>query len=442
MAEAGARPRTAISLAARLRLAARAYEGLDRRIWLLAGVRGINTMGLSLVMSFMGVYLVTQRGVSGATYGLIYLVANLCQALANSYTGHLSDRVGRRRLMVAALTSRAAIIALLGSLVLVHAPIWALTIVLVLSASLRGGFEPVASVVVADVAPPEKRVAGFGLQRMGINVGWLIGPSLGGLLAMHIDYGYVFFCAVPPILLSAVAIARMAEPSVHSAAARAASASLLPTATSVAETTSRPRGEIALLLGGAMLFSVVHVQLFSTFSIYAKSSVGLSEQQIGLMFAVNGLAVVLFQLPAVALIARFTHAGALVTGALIYVVAFLGMGAAVGPISLGAAVLLTTIGEVVVAPAQQATVAQLGDPTRLGRAYGLFGTMQMLGVALAPLLGGLAYDHLRHRPMVMWACLAALPLLLAVGYARFGALHRRSTRADNSPAMWESRTGG
>ncbi|HTE52202.1 MAG TPA: MFS transporter [Kofleriaceae bacterium] len=424
----------------RVRLAAREYAGLDRRIWTLAVVRAVNTMGLSLVMAFMGLYLVTQRGVSGAGYGGIYFVANVCQALANSYTGHLSDRVGRRRLMVAALASRGAVIALLGGLVLARAPIAVLAVVLVVSASLRGGFEPVASAVVADVAPADKRVAAFGLQRMGVNVGWLIGPSLGGLLASQIDFGFIFFVAVPPILISSVVVARMSEPRVESAAARAASESLMPTPAALSETSPRPRGEITLLLVGAMLFSVVQVQLFSTFSIYAKSEVGLPEQQIGLLYAVNGLAVVLLQVPAVALISRFSHERALVAGPLIYVFAFLGMGLATGPFTLGAAVLLTTIGEVVVAPAQQATVAELGDPTRLGRAYGVFGTMQMLGVALAPLAGGLAYDHLRDRPLLMWGCLAALPALLIGVYGQFGALRRRRARADNQPGVWESQT--
>jgi MFS family permease len=428
------------SLPSGLRVAAKTYEGLDRRIWMLAGARAINTMGLSLVLSFMGLYLVTQRGVSGATYGLIYFVANVCQALANSYSGHLSDRVGRRRLMVVAVAARSVVIALLGALVLLHASIGALAVILVVSASLRGGFEPVASAVVADLAPPDRRVAAFGLQRMGINLGWLVGPSMGGLLASHIDYGYVFFCAVPPLVLSALAVARMQEVRVHGAAARAATASLLPTPAAMSDTSRRPRGEIALLLVGALLFSVIQVQLFSTFSIYAKSVIGLSEQQIGLLYGVNGMTVVLFQIPAVVLISRFSHERALVAGTLLFIAAFFGMGAATGFVSLGAAVLLTTIGEVIVTPAQQATVAELGDPTRLGRAYGVFGTMQMFGVALAPLLGGLAYDHLRDHPLVMWGCLAVLPAILVGVYARFGVLRRRRTGADNRPAMWESQT--
>src|SRR6185503_4777940 len=115
--------RSRLSLADRALSSARAYAGLDRRIWTLAAVRGANTMGLSLVLSFMGLYLVTQRGVSGLHYGLIYFTANICQALTSTYAGQLSDRVGRRRLMVSTLVARALVIASLGALVLVHAPV-------------------------------------------------------------------------------------------------------------------------------------------------------------------------------------------------------------------------------------------------------------------------------------------------------------------------------
>jgi predicted MFS family arabinose efflux permease len=57
----------------------------------------------------------------------------------------------------------------------------------------------------------------------------------------------------------------------------------------------------------------------------------------------------------------------------------------------------------------------------------------MLGVALAPLLGGTVYDHLRHRPLVMWGIIAALSGVVVVGYARFGALRGRRTATSGRP---------
>jgi MFS family permease len=410
-----------LSLAARALSSARAYAGLDRRIWTLAAVRGANTMGLSLVLSFMGLYLVTERGVSGLHYGLIYFTANMCQALTSTYAGQLSDRVGRRRLMVSTLLGRAVVIATLGALVLARAPVSLLAAVIIVSASLRGGFEPIASAVVADVARPADRVAAFGLQRMGINLGWAVGPALGGFLASVIDYGDVFFCAVIPLFISAMVMARLEEP--PPTASTPAPDSRISLRAALAEAASR--GELMLLLVCALVFSTVHIQLFATMSLYAKSELGLVEKQIGLLYTINGVLVILLQVPAVAIIRRLTAERALVTGCVIYTGAFLLIGAAGGAHLLAFAVVVATSGEVVLTPAQESTVAELSDPARLGRAFGLYGTMQMIGVAFAPLVGGIIYDHLRRAPMAMWGTLAALSFSLALGYARFGSLNRR-----------------
>ncbi len=418
-----------MSLADRALSSARAYAGLDRRIWTLAAVRGANTMGLSLVLSFMGLYLVTERGVSGLHYGLIYFTANICQALTSTYAGQLSDRVGRRRLMVSTLLARALVIASLGALVLAHAPVPVLAAVIITSASLRGGFEPIASAVVADVARPADRVAAFGLQRMGINLGWAVGPALGGFLASIIDYGEVFFCAVIPLFLSAMVTARLEEP--PPAAGTPAADARISLRAALADAASR--GELMLLLVCALVFSTVHIQLFATMSLYAKSELGLVEKQIGLLYTINGALVILLQVPAVAIIRRLTAERALVTGCLIYSTAFLVIGAAGGAHTLALAVVVATSGEVILTPAQESTVAELSDPARLGRAFGLYGTMQMVGVAFAPLVGGIIYDHLRHAPMAMWGTLAALSFALALAYARFGSLNRRRLQGGTGP---------
>ena len=97
--------------------------------------------------------------------------------------------------MVGSLVVRAAAIALLGVQILLHAPLWSLALNFVASSALRGCFEPAAYALVADIARPDQRVPAFGLQRMGINLGWAVGPAAGGLLAVVMPYGAVFFFA-------------------------------------------------------------------------------------------------------------------------------------------------------------------------------------------------------------------------------------------------------
>src|ERR1041384_6645157 len=112
-------------------------RGLDRRVWQMAIARAINTMGLSLVMSFLGIYVVETRGYPAWVYGLIALAANLGQSMSNAWAGALSDRIGRRPLITTSLFVRSGVIALLGTQVLLDAPLWSLAANMVVASTLR-----------------------------------------------------------------------------------------------------------------------------------------------------------------------------------------------------------------------------------------------------------------------------------------------------------------
>src|SRR5215831_7244510 len=122
---------------------------IDKRVWQMAFARAVNTMGMSLVMSFLGIYVVETRGYPAWVYGLIALAANVGQSLANAWAGNLSDRIGRRPLITNALFVRAGFIALLGTQILLDTPLWTLAINMVISSMLRGCFEPVAYALVS-----------------------------------------------------------------------------------------------------------------------------------------------------------------------------------------------------------------------------------------------------------------------------------------------------
>ncbi len=408
----------------------RGYAQLDRRIWSIAGVRTINTMGLSLAMAFMAIYLVNDRGISAKIYGLIFLGANLGQSWAQGFAGELSDRLGRRRVMSSALFIRSVVIVVLGVEVLNDAPVWLIACTLVCSSTLRGCFEPVAYALVADVAEEKDRVLAFGLQRMGTNLGWAVGPAAGGLLATTIHYGYVFFCAAGALVLAGLVTARITDP----AHLRERDASKVDVSMREAFREALGRADFALFLACSFLITLVHIQLFTTMSIFATGELDLSNADVGLIFMINGIAVLAFQIPAVAFIGRIGTNRAVVMGSSLYVVAFLGVGIASGFSTLAMAIFILTLGEVILAPAHQTVGASLGDPKRMGRAFGLIGTAQMLGVAVAPLTGGLLFDSLRHRPVLMWGILAAIAGLMVVMYMAFVGANRRYRAEVRAPA--------
>jgi predicted MFS family arabinose efflux permease len=401
-----------------------AWAELDRRIWTLATARAINTVGLSLVMTFLGVYLVDERGYRAAVFGAIALGANLTQSMTNAWAGELSDRIGRRPIMVGSLAVRALAIGGLGVQILLHAPLWSLALNFVVSAALRGCFEPAAYAMVAEIARPEQRVAAFGLQRMGINLGWAVGPAAGGLLALVIPYGAVFFFSAAGLLVAAWTCHGLVDPREHGAGPPLARVRLRD---AFADALSQP--PMVALLVGTFLFAVAHSQLFSIFAIYMTKGLGLSKDRLGLLYTINGGLVLLLQWPALGVIRRLGTGRALVGASLVFAVGYLLVGAAAGFAGGALAVAVITIAEVVFAPAHQAAAAESGDAARLGKSFGLVGFSQVLGVAMGPLIGGALFDAVGSHHLRMWGVVSGIALALATTFAIYARLARRAAAA-------------
>jgi MFS family permease len=390
------------------------WAALDRRIWQMAIARSINTMGLSLVMSFLGIYVVHTRGYPMWLYGLIAMVANLGQSLSSAWAGNLSDRIGRKPLITTSLFVRSAVIAVLGTQVLLDAPLWSLAVNMVINSTLRGCFEPVSYALVADVARDDQRIAAFGLQRMSSNLGWAFGPALGGVLTLVIPYGVVFYVAAAGMIGAGIVTLRVIDP--------------------VDRTTSSPavRGELRLalresmrdpllrmLLAGTFLCALLQTQMFATFGVYMTEEIGLSKADVGLLYTVNGAGVLLMQVPAIAFLERHGIGRVLPWASLFDAVGFGLIGAAHGFDGAAFAILMLTGAEVLFGPAHQAAIAECGDPKQRGRTYGVVSFIQMIGIALAPLLGGVLFDTIGDHHAAMWLTIATIGLAQTLCFMAF-----------------------
>ncbi len=398
-----------------------AWAELDRRIWTLAWARAVNTVGLSLVMAFLGVYVVDERGYSATLFGAMALVANLTQSMTNAWAGELSDRIGRRPIMVGSLALRAVAISALGVQILLHAPLWSLALNFVASSALRGCFEPPAYALVADIARPDQRIAAFGLQRMGINLGWAVGPAAGGLLAVVMPYGAVFFFAAAGLVAAAWTCHGLVDPREHGSGKQLAPVRLRD---AFAEAMRQPP-MVALLLG-SFLFSLAHTQMFSVFAIYMTKGLGLAKDEVGLLYTINGALVLLMQWPALGAIRRIGTGMALVGSSLVFAIGFGLVGAADGFAGGALAIGVITVGEVLFAPAHQTAAAESGDAARLGKSFGLVGFTQMVGVAFGPLLGGALFDAIGEHHLWMWGLVSGVCLALAVTFAVYARLAARA----------------
>jgi MFS family permease len=274
---------------------------------------------------------------------------------------------------------------------------------IVVNAILRAFFDPVANALVADLSPPEQRVAAFSLQRVGINIGWAAGPASAALAS----YSTLFYVAAGLSVLATYAVAHIHEPP--------PSASARPPSWREMLALREDRILMRFLLA-TIAFFILQVQLYQALSIYAARDLHLDRAQVGRLYSINGLMVVLLQVGAVGYIRRVGLGRALVIGCLGYAVSYVSVGFATGFATLLLSVAAITLAEMVSAPAQQASIAALAPAGRIGTYVGLFGLCQVVGQSAGPLIGGAMLDARPAR--IAWFVLPLFGLVAAFTYRR------------------------
>src|SRR5690606_4523665 len=170
-----------------LRLYIDSYRGLSRPAWLLALVMLVNRTG-AMVLPFLGLYMTQALGFSIREVGVVLACFGLGAITGSWLGGWLTDRFGN--FWVQALSLLAAIPIFL--VLPVFTSVGPLAVAIYILSVVTESFRPANSVSVARYARPENITRAFSLNRMAINLGFSVGPALGGFLA-SISYPWIFY---------------------------------------------------------------------------------------------------------------------------------------------------------------------------------------------------------------------------------------------------------
>jgi len=155
------------------------YHRFDPSIWVMAVIKLLTSIGFSICMPFLSLHPYQDRGISMSLVGTILLAGGLCAGFSQALGGALSDRFGRRPILLASSSAGALLYAGLALLIGMSAPVWAITVVYIVGRSMLRVTHPVISAMVADFAPKERLTEAFGILRIGANIGWAAGPAKG-----------------------------------------------------------------------------------------------------------------------------------------------------------------------------------------------------------------------------------------------------------------------
>ncbi len=367
-------------------------------LWITVAV---DLLGFGIVVPLLPLY-ARRLGAGPEAVGMLLAAFSAAQLVAAPVLGRLSDRVGRKPVLVVSLVGTA-----LGSLLTgLAGSLWVLFLARVLDGA-SGGSVPVAQAAAADLTPAAQRTRVFGLIGADYGVGFVVGPALGGLAALGGTRTPFLVAAGIASANAVVAVRRL--PETRSSAAAPGSAPAAP---------KRRRG-LWRAVAGPGLVTLLVVGAFSafeaTFPLLGHRRLGLGLAGTGAVFAMVGLVAAAVQAAVVhPLAARLGTRGALRVGIVLEAV---GLGLLAGVHTRPGLVLplaLVTAGQGLCTPTLSALVAAGAGHTERGGAPGLQQGLSALARVVGPALGGLAYTAGAGVPFVAGAAVLGGALVFSL----------------------------
>jgi MFS family permease len=346
-------------------------RSLPGPVWILCAGSFVNRFG-SFVAVFLVLYL-REKGYSIAEAGFVVSLYGAGNVVAAAVGGLVADRLGRRTAIAISMFSSAATLLALSQadeIVLIGA----LTVLAGLTGEM---YRPASSALLADLVPAGQRLPAFALNRLAINLGFAAGPATAGLLADR-SFTYLFVGdALTSIVFGILALAALPE-GVRTRRGDERRGEGI-------RTIARDRAFVFFLVS-SILGAFVYFQSNATFPLHVKES-GLSNADYGLLISLNGLAIVLLELPFTSITQRYPAIPTLAVGSILVGLGFALNAWAESLAALAFTVLIWTIGEIVYAPVASAYVADIAPVHLRGRYQGAWGLMWGLAFMLGPGLG-------------------------------------------------------
>jgi len=393
-------------------------QGLPGTFWWLWSGTLVSRAG-SFVLVFLAFFLTDELGYSPAFAGLVLAAYGLGNIGATLIGGILTDRIGRRPVLLGSQVSTALVLLALaetrGRLGL---------LLLVTAFGLMSNMSrPAYSAMMADIVAPADRLRAFSLHYWAVNLGFAVAPVLAGLLA-GVGYQLLFYVdAATTFVFAVLVFLRVPESRPH-----------LDENVEANSGTMRDVLQDRVFLAFTLLtfgFALIFMQHMSTLPVQMGED-GLSPAQYGKVIALNGVLIVLVTVPLTTWLQRFETATVLAVAMLFIGGGFALTALAHTPQEYAATVAVWTIGEVIGAAVGPTVVASLSPTHMRGRYQGVFGFAFAAGALIGPLLGGSVYDSLGSS--ALWLGCGALGAATAVGHLLI-APARRARLAELAAAV-------
>ena len=393
----------------------------------------LSTVGIGLanpVLPFVVKEHVGDPSSLAAVVGWLASLYAICQFLAAPLLGALSDRYGRRPLLLICLLGSAAGYLLFG----LGGALWVLFLSRIVD-GLTGGNFSILSAYVADITAPGERSKYFGIFGAAAGAGFIAGPAIGGF-ASRISYQAPFYLAAG-VTAALMLVALFALPESLHAEHRAARVRLgdLNLLRQLGQALALPR--LRGLLLTAFCYAFPFAVLQSTWAVLLIDSLGWTPDRISWLFLIVGSLDILMQgVLSGRLLPIFGETRLTVAGLALASAAYLlmsGIAFVAAPALVYAGIVLFGVSSGLVEPALRGLISQAAGPSEQGLVQGGSQSIQSLAMVLGPLASAALYTQLSHAAPY-WAGaaifgLGILATLLSAPAIRAGQLAAEAQQA-------------
>ncbi|MAP54171.1 MFS transporter [Altibacter sp.] len=339
------------------------FRGLSKEIWLLSLVTFINRAG-AMVIPFLSLYLVNSKGFTLPQVGWIMTSFGLGSLTGTWIGGKLTDTIGFYKVIVSSL--------LLGGIGFVFLQFietfYGFCLGIFVLILLADAYRPAIFVAADTYSKPGNVTRSITLIRLAINLGFSIGPLIGGIIIANINYASLFWIDGITCVVAGMGLFVWLKPK-------------KPTVTNTEPVLKHKEGVAPYRNGLFMLFfiimvanSITFVQYFSVMPIYYEKAHFLTEDLIGWLFFINGAVIVIFEMPLITWLERRKLSKTMATfwGIFFLALSFIVLNLTSWSGILVIAMLLMTLGEMIGSPFSNALALEMAPKGRKGSYMGLY----------------------------------------------------------------------
>ena len=410
-----------------------AIRGFDRAVYIVAVGQLLNVLGAGLVYPFATVHFHLRVGIPLSVVGTGFLARNVATATATALGGYWADRHGRKPVMVVSMAGNALTLASYAAVPAIAAAVgplslgWAFVGVSATAGLTAGLYTPAANAYTADLTADADRDRAFSLLKVANNVGFGAGFVAGGLLYQVANVAIFVANGVTSGVVAVVLLVTI--PRSHGGRR---SAALTDALGEWGQAVTERR--VMILAGLNVGFAVMYAQMRTTVPVVATEWIGLDSAQLGTLYVLNPLTLVLLQIPVVDAIATWRRTRGLVASTAFWGLSMLAVGlvafgdvpVVVGIGLVGAHLVVRTLGEILHSPVSTSLMSALGTERERGSQLSLLEVAKRLGFGVGSFAGGLFFDY--GVGGMLWPVLGAGCVVLALGVL---TLERRVTTAEN-----------